>query len=75
VWKGLREIPAGRTVSYGELAATIGTAARALGSACGANLVAPVVPCHRVVRSDGSLGGYEYGLPIKQWLLQHERSS
>lgn len=75
VWHALREIPAGQTVSYGELATTVGTAARALGSACGANLVAPVVPCHRVVRSDGSLGGYEYELPIKQWLLQHERSS
>ena len=75
VWKALREIPAGETVSYGELAAVVGTASRALGTACGANLVAPVVPCHRVVRSDGSLGGYYYGLAVKEWLLAHERSS
>jgi methylated-DNA-[protein]-cysteine S-methyltransferase len=41
-------------------------------AACAANLIAPVIPCHRVLRSDGSLGGYYYGLPVKEWLLTHE---
>ncbi|HSV66270.1 MAG TPA: methylated-DNA--[protein]-cysteine S-methyltransferase [Mycobacteriales bacterium] len=73
-WKVLREVPAGSTVSYTELAALAGspTAVRAAGQACARNLVAPIVPCHRVLRSDGSLGGYAYGLPIKRWLLDHE---
>jgi methylated-DNA-[protein]-cysteine S-methyltransferase len=46
---------------------------RAAGTACAVNLVAPIVACHRVVRSDGSLGGYYYGLNVKEWLLSHER--
>ena len=50
-------------------------AARAVGSACGANHVAPFVPCHRVIAGNGSLGGYGYGLPIKRWLLDHEARS
>ncbi len=45
---------------------------RAAGAACAANLIAPVIPCHRVLRTDGSLGGYYYGLPRKEWLLRHE---
>jgi methylated-DNA-[protein]-cysteine S-methyltransferase len=75
VWKALRDIPAGETVTYGELTARLGLAAgasRAVGSACGANLVAPIVPCHRVVRTGGGLGGYYYGLETKRWLLDHE---
>lgn len=74
-WLAMRSIPAGSTVSYAELAARAGrpTAVRAAGSACASNLVAPFVPCHRVVRSDGTLGGYAYGLPAKAALLEHER--
>jgi methylated-DNA-[protein]-cysteine S-methyltransferase len=74
IWTALTEIPAGQTVSYGTLAERAGapTAARAAGSACGRNLIAPFVPCHRAVQSGGGLGGYEYGLPVKRWLLDHE---
>lgn len=74
-WQAMRAVPAGTTVSYAELAKAVGrpTAVRAAGSACARNLVAPFVPCHRVVRSDGSLGGYRYGLPVKQRLLHHEQ--
>lgn len=74
VWKALRVIPAGQTASYTELAEMAGrpTATRAVGTACGANAVAPFIPCHRAVRSDGSLGGYYYGLDAKRWLLNHE---
>ncbi len=74
VWDGLRAIPAGETRTYTELAATTDNprAVRAAGSACGRNLVAPMVPCHRALRSDGSLGGYYYGLDVKRWLLDHE---
>jgi methylated-DNA-[protein]-cysteine S-methyltransferase len=74
LWELMRAVPAGATVSYAELAARAGQpgAARAAGAACAANLVAPVIPCHRVLRSDGSLGGYYYGLPCKRWLLNHE---
>jgi methylated-DNA-[protein]-cysteine S-methyltransferase len=75
LWERMRAIPAGRTVSYAGLAASAelpAAAARAAGAACAANLVAPVVPCHRVLRADGSLGGYYYGLACKRWLLRHE---
>jgi len=74
VWDALRAIPAGQTRTYGELAQSIGRpkAVRAVGSACGRNLVAPIIPCHRALRSDGALGGYYYGLHIKQSLLTHE---
>jgi len=75
VWTALRQVPAGSTISYGALAGRLGRtpgAARAVGSACGANLVAPVVPCHRVVRADGTPGGYYYGVAVKRWLLAHE---
>lgn len=77
VWAVMREIPAGSTVSYAELARRAGrpTAVRAAASACSRNMVAPFVPCHRVVRSDGSLGGYAYGLETKQALLDHERAA
>lgn len=75
-WKVLRKVPAGQPVTYTEFAALAGrpAAVRAAASACARNLVAPIVPCHRVLRSDGSLGGYYYGLPIKKWLLEHESS-
>ena len=75
VWEALRRIPAGETRSYGEVAAAIGApkAARAVGAACAANPVAVVVPCHRVVASDGSLHGYAYGLARKRQLLDAER--
>ena len=74
VWQALTTIPPGETLSYGALAARIGRprAVRAVGLANGANPVAIVVPCHRVIGSDGSLTGYGGGLPRKQWLLTHE---
>jgi AraC family transcriptional regulator, regulatory protein of adaptative response / methylated-DNA-[protein]-cysteine methyltransferase len=75
VWDALMKIPPGQTRSYAELAAQLGqpTASRAVASACAHNRVALVVPCHRVIRGDGSLGGYRWGLPLKQQLLQRER--
>jgi methylated-DNA-[protein]-cysteine S-methyltransferase len=74
VWQALRRIPSGSTISYAELARRIGepAAVRAVGAANGANPVALVVPCHRVVGSDGSLTGYGGGLERKRWLLVHE---
>ena len=77
VWRELRKIPAGETRSYSDIAAAVGkpAAVRAAGSANGANNVAVLIPCHRVVRSDGSLGGYAYGLPIKDELLRREGAS
>jgi methylated-DNA-[protein]-cysteine S-methyltransferase len=75
VWTALRDVRAGRTVSYGELARTVcgPAAARAIGAANGANPIAVVVPCHRVVGADGTLTGYAGGLERKRWLLAHER--
>lgn len=75
VWAGLRDIPYGETISYGELAKRIGqpSASRAVGLANGRNPVSIVVPCHRVVGSDGSLTGYGGGLPRKQYLLALEQ--
>jgi len=75
VWAELRKIPPGETRSYAQIAAAAGApkATRAAGSANGANSVAVLIPCHRVVRSDGSLGGYAYGSTIKQELLRRER--
>lgn len=74
VWDALRAVPAGTTVSYGELAARIGAPrdAYAVGTACAANPVAVVVPCHRVVRKDGSLAGYRWGFRRKHALLKRE---
>lgn len=76
VWQELRRIPAGETRSYADIAAAVGKpkAVRAAGSANGANNVAVLIPCHRVIRSDGSPGGYAYGLEIKEALLARERS-
>lgn len=74
IWLALRRIPAGSTISYAELARRIGesSATRAVGSANGANPVAIIVPCHRVIGSNGTLTGYGGGLDRKQWLLAHE---
>ena len=74
VWKSLRKIPAGKTWSYAELAKKSGSpdAVRAAGTACGSNLIAPIIPCHRVVKSGGALGNYGYGVKVKEWLLRHE---
>jgi AraC family transcriptional regulator of adaptative response/methylated-DNA-[protein]-cysteine methyltransferase len=75
VWQALREIPPGETRSYGELAATLGNpkASRAVGGANGANKVAVLIPCHRVIAAYGGLGGYAYGSEIKVELLKRER--
>lgn len=75
VWKELRKIPSGAVVSYGKLAGKIArpTAVRAVGLANGSNPIGVVVPCHRVIGSDGSLTGYGGGLERKRWLLEHER--
>lgn len=76
VWEALRAIPAGRTATYAEVARTIGapTAVRAVASACANNPVAVLVPCHRVVRSDGGLAGYRWGIDRKRALLLREGS-
>ena len=75
VWAALRQIPSGRTVSYGEIARQIGepAASRAVGMANGANPIAIIVPCHRVIGANGTLTGYGGGLERKKWLLDHER--
>jgi methylated-DNA-[protein]-cysteine S-methyltransferase len=74
VWRALRRIRPGQTMSYGELARVVGapTASRAVGAANGANPVSIVIPCHRVIGSNGKLTGYGGGMPRKQWLLAHE---
>ena len=74
VWRALREISCGTTLSYAKLAARIGrpNAVRAVGLANGSNPVGVVVPCHRVIGSDGSLTGYGGGIERKRWLLEHE---
>jgi AraC family transcriptional regulator of adaptative response/methylated-DNA-[protein]-cysteine methyltransferase len=75
VWNALTRIPSGTTKSYGELAAELGVpkAARAIGNACGNNRLALIVPCHRIVREDGSLGGWRWGVERKRELLASER--
>jgi methylated-DNA-[protein]-cysteine S-methyltransferase len=77
VYREVSRIPAGETLSYGEVARRVGHpgAARAVGTAMATNPFAPIVPCHRVVRSDGSLGGYGGGLALKEKMLRHERTS
>lgn len=76
VWRELQKIPFGETRSYGEIASAIGSAkaVRAVASACASNRVALVVPCHRVVRSDGGLSGYRWGVERKRKLLENERA-
>jgi len=74
VWKALGEIPVGTTATYSEVAAAIGRpkSVRAVANACGDNRIAVLVPCHRVVRTDGGLGGYKWGLDRKRALLEAE---
>jgi len=77
VWNALREIPAGTTTTYGEIAARLGVPrqAREVGEACAANRLAVVVPCHRVVKKDGSISGYRWGVRRKRKLLEREHSA
>lgn len=74
VWHTLKEIPVGKTVSYTEIARQIGSpkAVRAIAQACASNSLAVVIPCHRVIRSDGALSGYRWGVERKQALLNRE---
>src|SRR5258708_3876411 len=74
VWKALRTIPVGRTDTYGHIAEQIGqpTASRAVGLANGQNPISLVIPCHRVIGTNGKLTGYGGGLDRKRWLLDHE---
>jgi len=78
VWEAMQRIPAGRTRSYGELALELGSSARAVGGACGANPLPVVVPCHRVIAAGRAIGGFMgarsegFELGIKRWLLEHE---
>lgn len=78
VWAALRRIPAGTTTTYGKLAKELGfddpRAAIDIGAANGANPIAIIVPCHRVIASNGDLKGYAWGVPRKRWLLEHERA-
>jgi AraC family transcriptional regulator of adaptative response/methylated-DNA-[protein]-cysteine methyltransferase len=77
VWQALMKIPRGQTLSYSELAQALGQprAARAVARACAQNRLAVLVPCHRIIRGDGSLGGYRWGLPAKDELLRRERAA
>ena len=78
VWEAMQQIPAGRTQSYGEIARAIGSSARAVGGACGANPIPVVIPCHRVIAAGGRIGGFMgaahegFERGIKRWLLEHE---
>ena len=78
VWRAMQRIPAGKTRTYGELAREVGSSARAVGGACGANPLPIVVPCHRVIAAGGAIGGFMgsreegFELAIKRWLLGHE---
>jgi methylated-DNA-[protein]-cysteine S-methyltransferase len=78
VWEAMQRIPAGKTRTYGELAAELGSSARAVGGACGANPIPVVVPCHRVIAAGGDIGGFMgargecFERGIKRWLLEHE---
>jgi methylated-DNA-[protein]-cysteine S-methyltransferase len=78
VWQAIAAILAGQTRSYGDIAAELGSSARAVGQACGANPLPLVIPCHRVVAKGGGLGGFMHSgdgfpLSVKRWLLVHER--
>lgn len=79
VWAALRDIPAGTTTTYGKLARELGfddpRAAIEIGAANGANPIAIIVPCHRVIASNGELKGYAWGLKRKRWLLEHEKAA
>jgi AraC family transcriptional regulator of adaptative response/methylated-DNA-[protein]-cysteine methyltransferase len=77
VWQALRDIPAGATLSYTQVAERIGSprSVRAVAGACAANAIAIAIPCHRVVRSDGGLSGYRWGIERKRALLEREKDS
>ena len=77
VWEALRSVPAGRTTSYGEIAARLGAPreAREVGEACAANTIAILIPCHRVVKKDGSLSGYRWGFRRKRQLIAREQAT
>jgi AraC family transcriptional regulator of adaptative response/methylated-DNA-[protein]-cysteine methyltransferase len=77
VWRALQKIPLGRTATYGEIARTLGQpqAVRAVARACAANDLALLVPCHRVIRGDGDLAGYRWGVERKRALLEREREA
>lgn len=77
VWQALRKVPAGKTVSYSELAERIGApkAVRAVAGACAANKIAVAIPCHRVVRNDGDISGYRWGVERKRTLLKREANA
>ncbi|HUL56030.1 MAG TPA: methylated-DNA--[protein]-cysteine S-methyltransferase [Usitatibacter sp.] len=79
VWEAMQKIPAGKTRTYGEVAAAIHSSARAVGGACGANPIPVIVPCHRIVAAGGDIGGFMgarghegFEIGIKRWLLEHE---
>jgi AraC family transcriptional regulator of adaptative response/methylated-DNA-[protein]-cysteine methyltransferase len=76
VWQALQDIPAGATETYGEIARRLGVprAAKEVGEACAANALAVAIPCHRVVRKDGALAGYRWGVRRKRALLELERN-
>lgn len=76
VWRTLLTIPYGETRSYGWLAARVGSprAARAVGQAVGRNPLPIIIPCHRIISADGSLGGFSCGVPVKKWLLELEQT-
>ena len=77
VWQALRRIPPGQTASYADIAARIGSpkAVRAVAQACASNTLAVAIPCHRVVRSDGALSGYRWGVARKRALLEREATN
>lgn len=76
VWKELRRIPCGKTRSYASVAKKVACdSPRAIGTACGANKLLIVIPCHRVISKDGGLGGFSAGLENKEWLLEFEKST
>jgi methylated-DNA-[protein]-cysteine S-methyltransferase len=79
VWEEMQRIPAGKTRTYGEVAAAIHSSARAVGGACGANPIPLIVPCHRIIAAGGDIGGFMgargnegFEIGIKRWLLEHE---
>src|SRR5262249_39757436 len=77
VWEQLRRVPSGETATYADIARSIGrpSAARAVARACATNKVALLIPCHRIIRGDGQLGGYRWGLPRKEELLAREKQA
>ena len=74
VWNALRDVPAGRTTTYGEVATALllSASAQEVGAACAANVLAVAIPCHRVVKADGAIGGYRWGMQRKRKLIQRE---